>query len=123
MEDLTRKALVLEDDLDAIELISMVLKNLGYKTTLTKNLSEATEKLTQEADFDLLFFDYNLPDGNSFEILEKKELVHETPTILCSAYLSSEDIETAYQLGVTKCLKKPISFSAIVETVNTQILK
>lgn len=122
-ENITRKALVLEDDIDAIELISGILITLGFETILTTNLKEAKDQLQTENEFDLLFFDYNLPDGNSFELLMNKDLVNDTPTILCSAYLSSKDISQAYDLGVTKCLKKPISFVSVVDTVNNHIFK
>jgi|GEM_PF-2114353 DNA-binding NtrC family response regulator len=114
-EENAKRVLILEDEPDAGLLISVLMQSYNWVPTLVTTIAEGTQRLSeQDADsFDLLFFDYNLPDGTSFEILNNKDLVGDVPVILCSAYLSYERQKEAESLGVIDCLHKPINNEVI----------
>jgi len=114
-----KKVLILEDEPDAGLLIAAILEGFHYIPTIVTSLAEVRLKLSDDASesFDLLFFDYNLPDGTSFEIINNKPLIANTPVILCSAYLSESRLKEAANNGVLECLHKPISGEAIKNTL------
>jgi DNA-binding response OmpR family regulator len=110
-----RNVLILEDEPDAGLLIAAILLGHNYTPTIVGTVKEAEAELRNQKEFtyDLLFFDYNLPDGTSFEILENNTLVGDSPIILCSAYLSPERQKEAVNLGALDCLHKPINGEAV----------
>ena len=111
------KALVLDDEADARLIISSILKKAGYDIRQVDTISAARSSITNHT-FDLLFLDYNLPDGNSYDLLTA-DMAKQSPTIICSAYLDSEQIEKFMQLGVKACLPKPLNQERILTEVNT----
>ena len=110
-----KKVLILEDEPDAGMLIAAILESHDFETYLVTTVKEATTALNERVStyFDLLFFDYNLPDGNSFEIIQNGTLTDGKPTIICSAYLSAADKLEFKEHGVLECLNKPINSDAI----------
>lgn len=122
MKNTERKALVLDDDFDAAALVSRILSNNGYVVTTVHSIAEAGTTIEKDVDYDLLFLDYNLQDGNSLDFIEGKELEHYN-TILCSAYLTDENIAKANDLNVFCCLRKPISRVKIIEALQSEKLQ
>ncbi|MBR9859172.1 response regulator [bacterium] len=112
-----KKVLILEDDDDAGLLVARMLESNGFKTEVVKKISSAKSKIAQEPDYDLLFFDYNLPDGNSFDLIRNLNEDYSSPIIVYSAYLTESDREEAKALGVLDCLKKPIDNQVIFATL------
>jgi len=104
-----KRAFLLEDDKDAAILIERVLSGLSYEVVVRNSYKEAVELLNAEVIFDLLFWDYNLRDGYSLDLLETFKLDHIPKKVLSSAYLNDETISKAHKLGVDICLKKPIN--------------
>lgn len=106
-----KKVLILEDEIDTGMLISGILSSYNFQTQLVTSIKEAKDTLNEKgkAYYDLLFFDYSLPDGNSLEILENEDFNNEVPTIICSAYLSETIRQSFEEQGVVECIDKPIS--------------
>ncbi len=111
----TLKALVLDDEADARFIISNILNKNGYDIVQVDTIQSASNELAKNS-FDLLFLDYNLPDGNSYDLLSD-DLVKKSPTIICSAYLNSEQISKFMELGVKVCLHKPLNQNRIVDEI------
>lgn len=112
--------LILEDETDAGILFSAIMKNLGFVPTLVCSLREAKSAIEKSDVFDLWFFDYNLPDGTSMELLRDNKLHHKEPVIICSAYLSDIEKKEASSLGVVKVLPKPINSQLIKQALAEQ---
>lgn len=93
------------------------MKSVGFTPTLVRSLEEAEKAIEENDEFNLWFFDYNLPDGTSMELLRKKDLRKEEPVIICSAYLSEIEKKEAASLGVIEVLPKPINSQIIKQTL------
>lgn len=105
-----KKVLILEDEPDAGLLLSGILRSYNYTPHLVTTIAEARLELQKPNDYyNLLFFDYNLPDGKSIELIKDSSLNSHVPTIICSAYLSSDNKVEMKKFGVLDCLNKPIN--------------
>ena len=86
--------LILEDDEDLAEGISMSLNSKDLEFVLCRTISEARSKLRQ-GSFDLLIFDINLPDGSGLELCRRNPQVRQSPD--CAA--DSEGHGNGYREG------------------------
>ena len=62
-------ALIVDDEVDIRELISITLSRMGLETVTASDLSEAHEELGEHA-FDLCLTDMRLPDGNGLDLVK-----------------------------------------------------
>ena len=90
---MSKKVFLLEDDEDTCSLISAILENYGYEPQVAFSIKEGKSILQDNAEFDLFFLDYSLPDGKSFELLENELICERSKVILCSAYLSKDKLK------------------------------
>lgn len=116
---MSKKVFLLEDDEDTCSLISAILENYGYEPQVAFSIKEGKSILQDNAEFDLFFLDYSLPDGKSFELLENELICERSKVILCSAYLSKDKLEKAKKMGISNCLKKPINFDLLHKTITS----
>ena len=111
-----KSVLVIDDENDVCELISMVLKKEGFMVTCAHNLAEATEKLNNHHDIVLL--DNNLPDGTGLAYLQMHPIHFiESHVVLISADLSKELQKKATLEGIRDFLPKPFSMARMKEIV------
>ena len=101
------KILLLEDDNLLNRAITTYLYTLGHTVKSFRDGQEALISF-DEAVYDLLILDINVPNIDGLELLE---ILHEkkiqTPTIFISALIDIEDISRAFDLGCHDYLKKP----------------
>lgn len=119
------KSLIVDDLVDDRVILSRMLQNYGIKTTDTDTGSRALS-LIEEADqkgepFAFLVVDFHMPHMNGIETLEKlKELKlrHRPEIIMVTAYGSDLPQQPAVDLGINKILQKPVTPSALVDTLS-----
>lgn len=76
------KLLIVEDDADQRDLLRQRLEtHFGAETVADAHDIAQTLKLDL-SEFDLILSDYNLPDGNGIELLERVQALCQTPVIL-----------------------------------------
>lgn len=115
----TRAVCVLhvEDDRHVADSVSVTLSDEGWSVVTVASGAAAVEKLESGERFDVLIFDYKLPDTNGVELIRQtRALVHRqrTPIIM----LSGDEVEMeARRVGATTFLRKPGDMSVIAETV------
>lgn len=111
--------LLLEDDLSLGETLSRRLEKQSYDIEWAQSIQEV-RKIISEKDFDLLIFDVNLPDGNSFDLVT--ELQMKEPIIFLTARNSAEDRLLGFELGAKDYVPKPFHlkelFIRIEQTLN-----
>lgn len=81
-----KRALVVDDEPDIRELLSMTLEQMGLEVVTAAKLTKA-RKLLDSEHFDLCLTDMNLPDGNGLELVDHVQACHpHLPIAMISAY-------------------------------------
>src|SRR5438477_12433877 len=92
-DSMTRKALVVEDDVMLAELLAEVLRRMGFETSILNEGKSAVDFVRQNHP-DLVLLDLMLPDRSGYDICEALKLERETnltPIIIVTARSPPED--------------------------------
>ncbi|HKI61118.1 MAG TPA: sigma-54 dependent transcriptional regulator [Mariprofundaceae bacterium] len=104
------RALVIDDDEGIRWILNRVLDEEGLAVTQAGNLAEAREAL-DEYDFDIVFLDVYLPDGNGMQMLEAGAF--EMPVVLLTAETTFGHAAQAYRIGAMEYLPKPFDLDEV----------
>ena len=115
-----QKILLLEDDAALGNGIRLALQSPEMRLTLCATLAQAREALEQ-ARFDLLILDVNLPDGSGLELLDTVRKTSRVPVILLTANDMEMDIVTGLESGADDYITKPFSLAVLRARVNAQL--
>lgn len=100
------KLLIIDDDADQRSLTSEVLED-RFGTHCVIGVGSGTEAMTQPLDsFDLILCDWNLPDTNGLELLERIRQRCETPVIMVTGENVSAFASEAIRRGATDYVVK-----------------
>lgn len=101
--------LVVEDDQDMANLISLNLKVQGYKTILTSHISEGYQIACQGLA-DAVILDRKLCDGDGTEMCKLLRQQHiGIPVLMLTALTSEHDMVDGLEAGADDYLTKPFS--------------
>ena len=118
-----KKALVIEDTPDNMELITFILKQNGYDTVQAWTGQEGVDKAREEAP-DFIILDIRLPDIDGPEVLSRIrsiENLRHIPVIAMTSYAMAGDREKLLAAGCTGYIEKPIDPENVIKEVE-QIL-
>lgn len=104
------KILIVDDDKDIRNLISVYLENEGFYTQKVEDAIKAL-KLLEERDFDLIILDIMMPDMDGIEACMKIRQERNMPIIMLSA--KSEDMDKIQGLAISKRI---INFTMVLFT-------
>ena len=107
--DSTPSLVVVEDDEDVADLMTMLLTALGYNTTTAHSAKHAISLIEASPDtFDHVMVDLHLPDANGYDLIKALLKLSDglTFTIISGAETDPEAVE---DLPVLQSLLKPIS--------------
>lgn len=115
------RILVVEDDSDALDLISMELTGHGAKVTGVETAAQALESLEREK-FDLLISDIGLPETDGYKLIkqvrkQKDEKGESIPAIALTAYARTQDRLQAIAAGYNTHVAKPVETHELVTVV------
>lgn len=117
MEKTGGRVLYTEDDPDACELITFLLKQEGFEVVCARNTSEAI-RLAQSEDFDLYLMDSWLPDGSGTDLTQKlREFDAQTPILFYSGAAYQADKDAARLAGAQGYVVKPASNDELITEV------
>lgn len=103
------KVLVIDDDRLTCEALMELVHNLGHDAECALSIREGLEKNLSE-DFDVVFLDIRLPDGNGLDILPQlKELPTPPEVIILTGLGDPNGAELAIRNGAWDYLQKPLS--------------
>lgn len=109
------KILIVDDDPDCIELLSIHLMRRGHAVVGAKNGPDALERASWERP-DLILLDLRMPsvDGiRVIEILRGNSLTAQTPVILMSASDKAWATRRLPEDPLTRFLEKPLDFDQL----------
>lgn len=107
-EIIGKKVLVVDDDPDSIEILTMLLENEGCEVISAANGFDALKKV-KSTFFTVIFLDIHMPGMDGIEVLEKlKEESPQSLVMILTAYSSAENLENAYKANVFDFINKPV---------------
>lgn len=112
--------LVVEDEKEIAELISLYLENEGI-TTFHAESGEDGLKLLEEEKIDLIILDINLPGIDGFETLQKLRVSYTTPVIIVSARTDDADLIMGFGIGADDFVSKPFSPKVLTARVRAHL--
>ena len=127
-----KKILVVDDDPDILDAITIILESSGYQVVTARDGIEALATLKAEEP-DLMILDLLMPKMDGFAVM--KELQDERWSqyrdmrILVLSSVREEaarrryELETALELGLDDYIEKPISPNSLLERVEGLIKK
>lgn len=104
--------MILEDDEDLAEGISLSLNDGNLEFVLCRTISEAKNRLQHEI-FDLLIFDINLPDGSGLDLCMEVRRKSKVPIALLTAKDMELDIVKGLECGADDYITKPFSLMVL----------
>jgi CheY-like chemotaxis protein len=109
--------LVVEDDADIRELMSIALERSGFSVILAADGAEALDQLYKGPEPGLILLDLMMPrmDGEQFMKELRESRFRDTPVVILSGHVSAQ--KKANELQVEYCLMKPVEFGELLRTL------
>lgn len=111
------RALVVDDEVDVREMLSVVLAAEGYAVTVAPD-GDAAVRALRATRFDVVTLDYRMPGLSGLETLERlKGIAPAVPVIMISGYLRGSDAQRCLALGAFAVVAKPFAVEDLLRTV------
>lgn len=106
------RVLIVDDEPDALILVSEVLGDRGAETYLAKNAAEAIDKVTTVRP-DIIVSDIGMPETDGYTMLRRIRSLPDhhgggTPAVALTAFARAEDAQRAFAAGFQMFVAKPI---------------
>ena len=117
------RALIVDDEPDLCELLSLTLARMGVDSSAVHDVAGARRELQGKQQYALCLTDLRLPDGDGIELLEWIQLQKpDLPVAIITAHGHVEAAVRALKLGAFDFVRKPLDISDLRKLVN-QALK
>ena len=110
------KILIVEDEEDLRELISIHLERFGHKITAYSNAEEAVAAVKTDPNFDIIVVDWMLPGMSGITLIEK--LGGKYPVLMITARAAQDDVVAALDQGADDYIIKPFELPILQARVN-----
>jgi len=115
------KMLIVEDDVDIAELLSIHLSDLGYKTDVAYKGKDGFLKAQNEV-YKVIILDIKLPDMDGFEICRQIRMQkNNTPIIMLTSKSEEIDKVLGLEIGADDYITKPFSVREFIARVKAMI--
>lgn len=111
--------LVVDDQLESLQMFSLVLRRWGYRTRTAMSGEEALAAL-EDKEVDLIILDYMMPgmDGfQTFERIRKLPFGQRLPVIMVTAYGNEATRRRAEEMGLDGFFMKPVDLQMFSELI------
>ncbi len=116
-----KRALVVDDEPDIRELLSITLEQMGLEVVTAAKLTKA-RKLLDSEHFDLCLTDMNMPDGNGLELVDHVQACHpHLPIAMISAYGNMAIAIEALKKGAFDFISKPLELIRLRNIVQSAL--
>ncbi len=120
---MSKKILLVEDDLILGETIEELLELEDYKVTWVKDGQEALTEIYEQS-FDIFLFDLNIPFINGFELLDDlRKSGDVTPAIFVTANIDIESMKKGFSVGADDYIKKPFDVDELILRIELLLKK
>lgn len=107
------KILVIDDDQLICDTMSRIIKDMDHEVKCDLTLEKGI-KAAHSGDFDIVFLDVRLPDGNGLEQLHTIQAAPSSPEVIVTTrFADRKGAETAIKSDAWDYIKKPLSTGSI----------
>lgn len=120
----TKRILVVDDEPDICEILSLNLTLAGYKVATANSAKQALDM--NPSHFDLLLLDVMMDGMSGFEMMEemkKNPNTENTPVLFITAKDTEEDILSGFELGADDYISKPFSVKEVLARVKAVLAR
>lgn len=113
------RLLIVDDDVDTRNLLSILFESDGAEITAVASVKEAIDAISRVKP-DVLITDIYMPDEDGYSLLSKIkniDAIKEIPAIALTASARKEDALKALALGFQKYLCKPVDLEELMSVV------
>lgn len=115
------QALVIDDEPDILELLSMTLSGMSIDCVTAETLEQANQALRQHK-FDFCLTDMRLPDGNGLDfVTSMRNVMPELPIAVITAHGNMDLAVQALKSGAFDFVSKPIKLRVLRDLVSTAL--
>ncbi len=114
------RVLIVEDNLDAAEALTMLLELFGHQPTLVPDGLKAIEAV-RNAEFDIALVDIGLPGIDGYEVARRIRMIPNTKAMMLVAltgYGQDTDKLRALSAGFDEHLTKPVKIERLQALLN-----
>ncbi|WP_435139397.1 sigma-54-dependent transcriptional regulator [Formosa sp. A9] len=116
-----KSILLIEDDVAFSNMLKRFLEKHKYDVTLTYGFEDA-KTLINKNDYDLIFTDLRLPDGDGLELLRMvKQKNESTPVVLMTSYAEVSTAVTAMKQGAIDYISKPFNQDEVLHVIQNAL--
>lgn len=115
------RILLVDDSQTILNLLGLVLRQLGYEVTTARDGVEALEKASLQP-LDLIITDLNMPRMDGLAFIAKwraNETGRHTPIIMLSTEAQPHDRQTAIDHGADLYMVKPVSAPQLAKALES----
>ncbi len=115
------KILIVDDEPDFLELMSLRVAGWGYTVIKASNGLAAIEAIKKSAP-DMMILDYMMPGMDGIETLRQiRKSGNKMPVIMFTAYPNTNTLEGAASLGVSAFIPKLSAYSEVLPALKTAL--
>jgi len=123
MSSTQKTVVVIEDEPEAAELFSEMMRVSGFRVVKLSSSTPAMETILTEKP-DVVLLDVMMPDISGLEVLSymrREPSLKNIPVVVISAKGMPADIRTAMDAGATLYLTKPVGFLELKQAVDNAL--
>jgi CheY-like chemotaxis protein len=114
------RILLIDDDADLVQLLTILLKNTGYEISSAGDAAEGLE-VCRKFNPDVIILDYHLPGSTGahlFETFRRNQATQRTPILFMSAIASSDDILSEIDdPDISRFMPKPVNTKEFLRNI------
>ncbi len=117
--------LIVDDDVDALQLLGIILDKQGFSVISATDGDEALQKAAQTQP-DLILLDVTMPGKDGFEVtrqLKADENLAKIPIIMLTAKGDLDDKLIGFEVGVDDYLTKPIQPKELIAHIQAVLTR
>ena len=115
------KVLIVDDDPNIREVISVLLSSEGYNVDAAENGQIAVDKVNEGNNYDIVCLDIMMPDMDGIEVCNKIRKKSNVPVLFLTAKSQDKDKVEAYSTGGDDFLVKPFSQTELLMKIKSLI--
>jgi DNA-binding response OmpR family regulator len=120
VNNVNETVVIVEDDLDIMEVLTLYIDNAGYQSFQATTLQQG-QQLIVEKKPDVIVLDVNLPDGNGFDLAESIRQHSDAILIFLTANDTLEHKLEGFDLGADDYITKPFIPKELVARIQAHL--